>query len=927
MSMIVMASIQTVVDAVTSAILVTLDCIYGINSDVDNEFVRALDTGIRKGHVTELAQVLGKLAEQKKPTGISTELLASTNAHIMVYAGLMPALNKREVSEEVIHDLVNCLYDLGQDLDALENRAMAYNIVSCAQSVAASVGIPHLKVTLRLRDLANPDEPDQVHAACWACAIERVRMSVDKNVDWLPALDAIELALSVRVSSPEYQTRLAQALLTVLKGTQQDNIQDILPLCITQIPAECISEQQRQEANRILAALARPPDLPANHNLRQIPDHVLGAIKAQMIADDLRMRLTKRHKEMPTLTWLDMTLAHPKLADAVPLGPALTFDSSRTGELVLELVHELAHAYCLNGPIGWAVQANRAVVRFFEILLSITQFEAPDFGDFSETQIMSAIADDEIGRTISEAQLAASLRSAKFTAVWLPWLEGVAQYVELLADPTENPNEIVSVHAAVRTLIDVDFSEDLRGPADAERVFERFAKEFDDFLAKALYRYSRHRHMGYLSQSQASRVYLLGYLLVRSVVAKWEKTLGRRIKPIYAAKLLIDATQRGCLTTVKAQMQNLDATLDELTKPICEWLRTLAHLDASTLDTFFEDVPRDQLGHSYLWENGTPRRVDATELPALSEAQLRDDEDYFEDLCLRYVSIGSVLAIPDDVALNEESPLPYGDLNDVVVLLFRHYAVCNRFLPVGRHYSRLIFFEGERAIGVSTRTYMDLTKGKKFDAMHRYCSVAFLVAEEEREELRRLCGKAGTARVLVTRIVDLIGDEDRGRRPASYVGLFFGSGQWEKIGVGRRLKPIETLDDEFMEVIRRRVLQSPLVDGGERKLGSLEFLMSRLPDSARHSKSTKAADGFDSLDWSESAALIAAGKAFPSYAGNIDQHIQEALADGEARYGLAELLHATGVGLEAGAREDRIGHSRAFFCSESHSGVSPFGGK
>ena len=46
--------------------------------------------------------------------------------------------------------------------------------------------------------------------------------------------------------------------------------------------------------------------------------------------------------------------------DAVPLRRSLLVDLDRTGDTVMELVHELTHAHTLLGPLGWARTACRS---------------------------------------------------------------------------------------------------------------------------------------------------------------------------------------------------------------------------------------------------------------------------------------------------------------------------------------------------------------------------------------------------------------------------------------------------------------------------------------------------------------------------------------------------------------------------------------
>lgn len=80
----------------------------------------------------------------------------------------------------------------------------------------------------------------------------------------------------------------------------------------------------------------------------------------------------------------------------------------------------------------------------------------------------------------TEEQLAGLLlsiayRTGVLESVWRPWLEGIAMYVELLCDPNEDPEEILPVFEAIRSLTDSrvrKFHEESK-----EEFTERFAAE------------------------------------------------------------------------------------------------------------------------------------------------------------------------------------------------------------------------------------------------------------------------------------------------------------------------------------------------------------------------------------------------------------------------------------------------------------------
>ena len=918
--MAVKLSIEMVIALVANDVIGAFEELHSTEPGSEQEqHFRAMTEAIRRGHADGLVRLLGDTAVPGPREGVPTATLRSANEALLRFTRLVPALYKEEVSVGDLQQVVDCLFDLGINVDMLGERAVAYNLVAYAQGVAGSVGIRHLSIAEKLIGLADEDQPDQVHAARWVYAAERLKWSIEHDKDWLRTLDAVETALAVRVSDTEHQKNLADGLLAAFRDSAATDSDELLALCVVQSPAECVGEPQWARVNKKLADVLGTIDPPPRiDGPGEIPDHVLATIVAQMMAEDLRMRLGNREAERPSLTWLDMKLTHSKLAAAVPLGQGLMSDVNRTGEFVLELIHEITHAYCLNGPIGSAVQANRAAVRLFEVLIAAYSAVPPRAPDPLRFEVLKQIQNDDVVGALAEAQLSARLRSAKLEAIWLPWLEGVAQYVEMLADPRDNPHEILPVHESVRGLIDFK-AQDLVDRAASDR----WAERFDDFVGKALSRLSKLRQTGYLSNTPTGRVYLLGLLLVRSVVARWEATLGRRIKPIYAAKLLIEATRRGCLAAVQRQLDTVDPSLCDLARPMVDWFHSIARMDASTLEVFLQDVGRNERSHRYVWLEGGPHRVESGEDELRRKTLGERADKFFEDLCRRYVSLENVgslprASVPPDVASEWEPIL------DSAVDVFRYYVGSNRFLPVGRDAPRLIFFEREGACVLVIRTLARLGAERNPNLSHRYSVIAVSLSEKEVEYLHRLCGRNGTSRVLATRVIDLLGDH-KCSQGLSYFCLFFGNGDWERVGLGAQLLQCEWMDDEFVAMLRRRVLESPLVHGGEQDLGSLGFLASRLEGSKRVEGASRAARDFDPLKWSEDAGRRAAAEAFMTSADRIDDWLESSLNDQARRVDLANLLHYTGMGNHAEMKGDQISQFEPVFSTVSYSGVTGFG--
>jgi len=509
-----------------------------------------------------------------------------------------------------------------------------------------------------------------------------------------------------------------------------------------------------------------------------------------------------------------------------------------------------------------------------------------------------------------------------FEATWLPWLEGVAQYVELLADPNDNPNEIMTVHEAVRSLIDFFPRDGVLSGRNAVGDADEAAEYFDSFVGAALKRFSRLRHGGYLEDETNSPTYLLGYLAVRSVVARWEATLGHRIKPIYAAKLLVAATVAGTGRASVNSVSARDLSIDSLKRTMLEWVRAIAEIDNKSLRSFFEDVERSMSGHRYVWKDQRPRRVHREQADSDRYCEELDKaKAYLERLSQSLVMTGRPPV--SDKPFADESEPGVRAILELVSMLFEDYLVMSRFLPVGKYMAGIILMEEFEKVAICVRTYADLLEN--VDPSHAYCTISFDVDRKAQQALRHLCANAGTARVLATRVVDLTGDDDRGHRPASYTCFFLGDGKWKIVGVGRNVVRTPEMDDEYVEMLRHRVVGLPYIDGGDQRLGSLDFLSGRLAATDPNSSAVRNAKSFDRTSTARRVALALGSLAFSLDAGKLERLVDASLERPELRAETAAWLHRTGTGdgqWKGVLNTDLLKH----IAGGRHSGVTAFGG-
>ena len=120
------------------------------------------------------------------------------------------------------------------------------------------------------------------------------------------------------------------------------------------------------------------------------------------------------------------------------------------------------------------------------------------------------------------------------------------------------------------------------------------ATKFENAVSQALAHYSRRTHRGYFANEGPLRdVYIIGYLVVRSVVARWEVTLGKRIKPIFAVKLLQNATQAGTLDVLPLDLYEPSEFRTAARSRFITWLKNLAALPKEAIERFLSTGAAD----------------------------------------------------------------------------------------------------------------------------------------------------------------------------------------------------------------------------------------------------------------------------------------------------------------------------------------------
>jgi hypothetical protein len=657
---------------------------------------------------------------------------------------------------------------------------------------------------------------------------------------------------------------------------------------------------------------------------------VLSNVEAQVMFDDMRQLVAVNSLVVPQITWHDVTLRHQRLATAVPVGRSLVADPARTGLFLLDLAHEIGHAFVLQGPIGMRQAAFRAAIHYLELELLNAFPQGEMLSTTNEIQVSSELPDGTRAQALAETQAAVALRAAIEQAVWTPWLEGVSMYIELLCDPKDDPTEISGVHSCIRSLIDFNIPQDDGESSDdyLKRFADMAAQQFEDFFSKVLRKRARLNLLSYLDDAQGTRrvrsdMYCLGFLIVRSVVSAWEATLGARLAPVVALKLLLNAT-KGATFDAFPDARDIDAHYMELCQiNFFAWLKNLASLSKHILADFFVAVRPSEVGASWIWKDGIPYK----NLESSTEAD-EENARRFNELNELAVALS---------AGKSTSPLPtYSVRTETVLELVNQYLAWNRLLPVGRDRARLLFFDSPGRVGLCIRSYTgDVNLGtgaeKAYRNDPRYNHTVWTLkgGKNEADQLRRACGTAGSARLLTTRIIDFGGllDSPSPSGSTSYLCSFLKS-EFARIVPWSTHVDIASAHPKFVKLLESRVFPPLTFADEENTLASLSFLARRLEKSSSgHSVSSLAM----SIDFHKGAldvAMEASAMAFSQSSVNFfRESYEQTMNTTDGRLAFARAVFATGVGQPAPVEAMLHGKSlpTIILDSQSPSGIRRFG--
>lgn len=864
----------------------------------------AIGIGLKSGYLSSVMETTPSIKTAFEMPPLSETALPVLKRAERIFAATMQA---NESSPAEIIELTECIESLGNCANVLHVTDMAFALYEIGYLLGAQMQRPALRIATLLRDLADADSEDQLYSSLWYYATECARDSIEKSHEWLSAIDAVEAALLAHVCKPEHQAELYQRLASVLANEAGTPLEGLATVAAVQSPPHAISRLQRFVCARAVFRFLND----SGDGLEEGSEDWFqrAALRAQNLLDDLRLKLMGEIPLVNTgVTWHDLALEHRGLIAAVPLGSALVADPARTGDLLLELAHEITHVYCLLGPIGRAYRACRCGVLYLEGMLGSVQQGS------SWPNAHQKLHDSDVAGALATVQVEVAWRGQILLSTWTPWLEGVALYLELLCDPKADPEEIMIPFRAIRSLI--DYEPPARGASESLNHWQaRYEKmvftEFENFYSTVHSQNAQLRHLAYFSPAGKWSVYLPGYLLARSIVAAWEKTLGYRLAPVRAVKLLLAAIGQGSMPAIPPLDGPLETFAQECRDHMTSWMRSIAGLGRGTLSDYLRAQTLNDQKITHSWLTGRPQLIPPEEISDHLQ-RLRAAFDEPRD------RIESFLFGPDA----SDARMQHGSAYKSLYFVINNLA---HVLPVGRDEARVILGD-DGSVTVCARTYAGIVRageGMQRDIeFPRYSIGSFRPrAPKAAQSLRHLLARRHTARVLVTRVIDFAESKEL-KAGRSYVYLGLGT-EWQCILDGFIGEELGEQHAALTATMSSRINARDRAGDESTTTALLPFLIKRC-------KELKPDFGIDSFDFdfdvtAADSGICACAKAFgigPDLADGLLRRIP-----GRDLNSIANYLFDSGFGLEPNDEATETPLGSYILDLTAHSGVTPFGGK
>jgi hypothetical protein len=477
-----------------------------------------------------------------------------------------------------------------------------------------------------------------------------------------------------------------------------------------------------------------------------------------------------------------------------------------------------------------------------ELDVRLWTLSEPDPDDATRKRFIGALAPAPIPADNTGLRVLALAQAEQVTEVerkiqilegaWEPWLEGIAVFGELAADPRQDQHVRTQIAQVIAHLWDRSVwklaEEQNSSPQEAAR---REYVEAESLYAEAMKRDGRPRLRTYLVRDH--RKYLAGYLAARSIVAAWRSTLDRSLSGAEAFRLLLHVTRYSSYD----ELPDSGLPLAEFTEAVIThqttWLRAVAEISGEDLERVLLefDSPFSWEGgrlQAVGWHQANERTLDdrLTDVARQAVTSLRGERasparvPNANELCLKLMDVAAN-------ALTNASPDP-GLFNSRTM-----HAILPRLviLPLGRANCPFWYIVQDRRLNCLIRT----REKDRETGTPSYDMISFPLDEEQSQTLIDRIRRSGSNRMTVTRVADLAeGQEDR--EPGMNYLAFEYEG-WIHVQPRGMLFGGTEVDPSLYDAIAERLTPNPLIAFQEALTGN------------DHPCARRTKTWIDSLDW------------------------------------------------------------------------------
>lgn len=402
----------------------------------------------------------------------------------------------------------------------------------------------------------------------------------------LAAFDAVVAALRYATDAPESRAAIRTGLARCVEYLDVAQLRTLFIIAFSEDETEAMADLR----HLVCDTWYLDPG-----NLRR-----LALILPDLVAriENARFRLEPKQEDaMIHASWISWSFSHPQYA-AVPYGQSVRNDD-RHDDLLFGLGHEITHIFTMIGHLGMISAALRAAAVEIEIR-QWNDLGADRYADFSALGIAPLTTTDVLALARAEQSLEIIRKMQVLQATWLPWLEGVAVFGELAADPRERETS-TPVSDIVANLADTEPPQS--GSRNVEDIVNQFLAHREQAhgeYADVQSRSGKFRLRPYLVDKRYRDRYLAGYLAVRGVVSAWRDAMDGHLSGSEAFEVLLHVTRFGTADGVPA----LDLPTDEFTLKASEgmltWLDHLARVSAGDIRKLLSEGSRS----GFRWRDG-----------------------------------------------------------------------------------------------------------------------------------------------------------------------------------------------------------------------------------------------------------------------------------------------------------------------------------